>query len=291
MAYMDEECRTRLLTGPAGPIRGEFAARTTWPRSADGACLSRGISEYPPPISGVCPPYPTGYIATYIPRGYPRLVSPSLRKIFLGAIFSRRIRVCSAGDASTNVRAPHRHLRRTNRARVVRLALGVWDTRRTARRCDRRPFGRYSSRENSTGWQAEEGGDDTNRLAPEVSAASRGRALWAGKAGYADHVLGRGGSRLPVRHGGAGLEPGDVPATAHPAQSVREVAREARPPQGEPAGRDRDPEAGEAPAEGLVVVSGRTGGGGGVEGPESRDPRRARLRRAQTRGGREVECG
>jgi hypothetical protein len=120
--------------------------------------------------------------------------------------------------------------------------------------------------------------------------APRARAVWAGKAGHGGDVLGGGCSRLPVRHGGARLGPGDVPAAAHPAQSVWQVAREAWPPQGESVGRDRDPEAGEAPAEDLAVVSGRTGGGWGVEGAESGDPRRAGLCRAQARGGREVEC-
>jgi len=96
------------------------------------------------------------------------------RKIF-GAVFWQRIRVCFASNAIPNVRAPNRHLRRSNRARTVCQAVGAWDTRRTARRCDRRAFRGYSSRENSTRWQADEGGDDITRSAPEVSPVLRGR--------------------------------------------------------------------------------------------------------------------
>src|SRR5215831_21279806 len=67
------------------------------------------------------------------------------------------------------------HLPRSNRERIVRLSLSTRGGRRTVRRCDQRPFARYSSRENSTGWQAEEGGDDTNRPAPEIPVVLRGR--------------------------------------------------------------------------------------------------------------------
>src|SRR5215475_2074801 len=108
---------------------------------------------------------------TYLPPIPPR----GREKVVWASFFSRRIRVCCAGNGSSHVRTANRHLRGSNRELIVRPSLGTGDGRRTVRRCDQRPFARYSSRENSTGWQAEEGGDDTNRPAPEVPVVLRGR--------------------------------------------------------------------------------------------------------------------
>src|SRR5262245_1692572 len=127
------------------------------------------------PITPQYDPYPLPLVGPTCPPYRPIHTPAWLSERIFGAFFSRRVRVCSVGDGSSHLRPSNRYLRRCGRERADCPSVGACDTRRTARRCDRRAFRRYSSRENSTGWQAEEGGDDTNRPAPEVPVVLRGR--------------------------------------------------------------------------------------------------------------------